>query len=60
MDSALSEEVQDDLTVGESASDLADAADAPARHRLWRMRWVFTRRLCFGGLAGGLVFSACR
>ena len=51
MDSALSDEVEDDLTVDELASDSTDAGDALGRRRLWRMR-----RLCFGGLAGGLVF----
>ena len=33
------------------------AGSAPTRGRLRRaMAWVFTRRLCFGGLAGALVF----
>ncbi len=56
MNCALSDDVEDGTTVGESVSELADSGDAPARRRLWRMRWVFTRRLCFGGLAGALVF----
>ena len=30
--------------------------EATPRRRFWRTRWVFTRRLCFGGLAGALVF----
>ena len=49
-DNALIDEVEDGLTVDELASDSTDAGDAPGRRRLWRMRWVFTRRLCFGGL----------
>jgi len=32
------------------------AAAASSRSRFWRLRWVFTRRLCFGGLTGALVF----
>jgi uncharacterized membrane protein len=31
------------------------AAPSSSRPRLWRLRWVFTRRLCFGGLVGALV-----
>ena len=46
----------DDLAIDESAADPADSGNTPVRRRFWRMRWVFTRRLCFGGLAGGLVF----
>jgi uncharacterized membrane protein len=33
-----------------------ERAAASSRSRLWRLRWVLTRRLCFGGLAGALVF----
>ena len=45
----------------ESATDdtepPADEATARSgRQRWWRLRWLFTRPLCFGGLAGALVF----
>lgn len=48
--------------VGESAlPSLTGATDAvaddtPSSDKRWgRLRWLFTRRLCFGGLAGALV-----
>ena len=47
--------------VGESAlPSLTGATDAvaddtPSSDKRWgRLRWLFTRRLCFGGLAGAL------
>lgn len=50
-------------TADESSSDdeptsiaLDGETEATPRRRFWRTRWVFTRRLCFGGLAGALVF----
>ena len=42
--------------VGDGAEldhEVRGAADVTQRWR--RTRWVFTRRLCFGGLVGGLV-----
>ena len=61
---ATDDVVPDDQPASEidSSSDAdadADAASEDAetgRPRFWRTRWVFTRRLCFGGLAGALVF----
>ena len=32
-----------------------DPEPASTRRKWWRLRWVFTRRLCFGGLAGAVV-----
>ena len=50
-------------TADDNANDAADDtvdgsedAGTPPRRRFWRLRWLFTRRLCFGGLAGALVF----
>ncbi len=46
-----------------TASNAAGAVAGPTsdeavgtKRRWWRTKWVFTRRLCFGGLAGALVF----
>jgi uncharacterized membrane protein len=50
IDSGQRPEVDDD-TMPEP-----ERAEASSRPRRWRLRWVFTRRLCFGGLAGALVF----
>ena len=43
--------------------DASDIQDEPVRtsieaggERFTRLRWVFTRHLCFGGLVGALVF----
>ena len=56
-------EPSDDATATESAADSddeggdADGDAAEAGPQKWRRtKWVFTRRLCFGGLAGALVF----
>jgi uncharacterized membrane protein len=38
------------------SSTEATATTGSGRPRWWRLRWLFTRRLCFGGLAGALVF----
>jgi len=40
----------------EAETGAAEDDGSTARPRFWRTRWVFTRRLCFGGLAGALVF----
>ena len=40
----------------DAAIESERSSELPPRRRLWRLRWVFTRRLCFGGLAGALVF----
>lgn len=43
----------DDLA-DEGAPGTADSTEG-SQPRWRRVRWVFTRRLCFGGLAGALV-----
>jgi len=45
-----------DPTAGDESTVGPDSGDSSGRRRFWRTRWVFTRRLCFGGLAGALVF----
>ena len=46
----------DSASNADADADAAPGAAATGRPRFWRTRWVFTRRLCFGGLAGALVF----
>lgn len=54
----------DDESASDTAADQTTvAADTPPELGLgerwrWRMRWVFRRSLCFGGLPGALVFFA--
>jgi len=47
-----------DVAVTAVDADLIESETPTSPPRWRRLRWLFTRRLCFGGLAGALVFFA--